>query len=81
MKSFEFTHLNWLKIPLNCSPCWLEKSLEFTRLKMHFNLSTMLCENFETYSSQLGKNVLKLSTMVGENFGTDSFQLAKTALK
>ena len=37
----------------------------------------MVRENFEIYSSQLAKNVLKLSTMDGENFEIYSSQLAK----
>jgi hypothetical protein len=34
--------------------------------KNTLELSTMVGEIFEYYSSQMGKNVLELSTMVGE---------------
>tara|TARA_B000000460_G_C21401550_1_gene342594 strand:- start:559 stop:714 length:156 start_codon:yes stop_codon:yes gene_type:complete len=46
---------------------------------MHFKLLTMHGENFEIYSSQVAKNILKLPTMVGENLGIYSSQLAKNA--
>ena len=58
-KILKFTHLKWLKIHLNCPP-WLEKILKFTHLKWiksTLELSTMVGENFEIYSSQVAQKI------------------------